>query len=123
MSNTAGQLAYQNYAQERARQEAASGNAPMLAQADYGDISKLLGVGQLGEQYQQQAYNQPQQNLTNFLGNIQGLPFGQSTTTPYYTNPTANALGTLSGIAGIGSLANQASNGAFGNWLGGLWGG
>ena len=124
LTNTAGQLAYQNYAQERARQEAASGNAPMLAQADYGDISKLLGVGQLGEQYQQQTYNQPQQNLTSFLGNIQGLPLGQSTTNPYYTNSTANALGTLSGIAGIGSLANQATGGGFGNWLSGaLWGG
>lgn len=123
LSNTAGQLAYQNYAQERARQEAASGNAPMMAQADYGDISKLLGVGQLGEQYQQQAYNQPQQNLTNFLGNIQGLPLGQATNTPYYTNPTANTLGTLSGILGLGSLANQATGGGFGNWLSGaLWG-
>ena len=123
LTNTAGQLAYQNYAQERARQEAAAGNAPMMAQADYADISKLLGVGQLGEQYQQQAYNQPQQNLTSFLGNIQGLPLGQSTTNPYYTNPTANTLGTLSGIAGIGSLVNQATGGGFGNWLSGaLWG-
>ena len=125
LTNTAGQLAYQNYAQERARQEAAAGNAPMMAQADYADISKLLGVGQLGEQYQQQAYNQPQQNLTNFLGNIQGLPMGTSgsTTSPYYTNPTANTLGTLSGIAGIGSLVNQATGGGFGNWLSGaLWG-
>ena len=124
LTNTAGQLAYQNYAQERARQEAAAGNAPMMAQADYGDIQQLLNVGQLGEQYQQQAYNQPQQNLTSFLGNIQGLPLGQSTVTPYYTNPTANMLGTLSGIAGIGSLANQATGGGFGSWLSGkLWGG
>ena len=123
LTNTAGQLAYQNYAQERARQEAAAGNAPMMAQADYGDIQQLMNVGQLGEQYQQQAYNQPQQNLTSFLGNIQGLPLGQSTTNPYYTNSTANALGTLSGIAGIGSLANQATGGGFGNWLSGaLWG-
>ena len=123
LTNTAGQLAYQNYAQERARQEAAAGNAPMMAQADYGDIQQLLNIGQLGEKYQQQAYNQPQQNLSAFLSNIQGLPLGQSTTTPYYTNPTANTLGILSGIAGIGSLANQATGGGFGNWLSGkLWG-
>ena len=122
LTNTAGQLAYQNYAQERGRQEAAAGNAPMMAQADYGDIQQLMNVGQLGEQYQQQAYNQPQQNLTSFLGNIQGLPLGQSTTNPYYTNSTANTLGTLSGIAGIGSLVNQATGGGFGNWLSGkLW--
>jgi hypothetical protein len=123
LTNTAGQLAYQNYAQERARQEAAAGNAPMMAQADYGDIQQLMNVGQLGEQYKQQEYNQPQQNLTSFLGNIQGLPLGQSTTNPYYTNSTANTLGTLSGIAGIGSLVNQATGGGFGNWLSGsLWG-
>ena len=124
LTNTAGQLAYQNYAQERARQEAAAGNAPMMAQADYGDIQQLMNVGQLGERYQQQAYNQPQQNLGTFLSNIQGLPFGQSQTSPYYTNPTANTLGTLTGLFGLGSLANQATGGGFGNWLTGkLWGG
>jgi hypothetical protein len=124
LTNTAGQLAYQNYAQERARQEAAAGNAPTMAGADYGDIQKLLGVGQLGEQYQQAAYNQPQQALTSFLGSVQGMPMGQSSsqTNPYYTNTAANNLGMLSGIAGIGSMVNSATNGGFGNWLSGLWG-
>jgi len=124
LTNTAGQLAYQNYAAERARQEAAATGAPQLGAADYGDIQKLLGVGQLGEQYQQAAYAQPQQALTNFLAGVQGMPMGQSSsqTSPYYTNPTANTLGTLAGIAGIGSMVNTATNGGFGNWLSGLWG-
>lgn len=102
LTNTAGQLAYQNYAQERARQEAAATGAPQLGAADYGDIQKLLGVGQLGEQYQQAAYAQPQQALTSFLSGIQGLPMGTSgtTTTPQYYNPTANTISNIAGAAG-----------------------
>lgn len=124
LANTAGQLAYQNYAAERARQEAAAGNAPTLAQADYGDISKLLGVGQLGEQYQQAAYAQPQQALSSFLSAVNQLPMGtsQTQTSPYYTNTAANNLGLLTGLAGTASLINSASNGGFGDWLSGLWG-
>jgi hypothetical protein len=70
------------------------------------------------------AYNQPQQALTSFLSNVQGMPMGQSSsqTNPYYTNTAANNLGMLSGIAGIGSMVNSATNGGFGNWLSGLWG-
>ena len=102
LTNTAGQLAYQNYAQERARQEAAATGAPQMAAADYGDISKLLGVGQLGEQYQQAAYAQPQQALSTFLSGIQGLPMGTSgtSTTPQYYNPTANTISNIAGAAG-----------------------
>jgi hypothetical protein len=102
LTNTAGQLAYQNYAQERARQEAAATGAPQMAAADYGDISKLLGVGQLGEQYQQAAYAQPQQALSSFLTGIRGLPMGQTgaTTTPQYYDPTANTISNISGAAG-----------------------
>lgn len=102
LTGAAGQLAYQNYAQERARQEAAASGAPQLGMADYGDISKLIGVGQLGEQYQQAAYAQPQQALTAFLSGIQGMPMGTSSaqTSPYYTNPTASTIGNIAGAAG-----------------------
>ena len=107
LTNTAGQLAYQNYAQERARQEAAATGAPSMAAADYGDIQKLLGVGQLGEQYQQAAYNQPQQALDAYLSGIQGMPFtSASTVSPYnapQTNQTAQTLGDVTtGIDLIG---------------------
>ena len=112
LTNTAGQLAYQNYATERGRQEAAATGAPQLGAADYGDIQKLLGVGQLGEQYQQAAYAQPQQALTSFLTGIQGLPMGESgsTTSPYnYTpvNNTANTLGDITSALGAVKTAND----------------
>ena len=121
LTNTAGQLAYQNYAQERARQEAAATGAPQMAAADYGDISKLLGVGQLGEQYQQAAYAQPQQALSNFLTGIRGLPMGTSgtTTKPIYTDSTQSTLGNLSTIAGIADTLGNAWGGS--NWLRGLF--
>ncbi len=101
LTGTAGQLAYQNYAQERARQEAANLAAPSFAEADYGDLQRLLNVGQL-----QQAY--PQEALTNFLSAAYGSPRGgiQTSQTPYFTNPTATALGT--GLLGV-QLANQAA--------------
>lgn len=110
LAGTAGQLAYQNYAAERARQEAAATGAPTLGAADYADIQKLLGVGQLGEQYQQAAYAQPQQALSAFLSGIQGTPsLGQSssTTTPYYTNPTATNLGNLATGASVAKTLND----------------
>ena len=121
LTNTAGQLAYQNYAQERARQEAAATGAPQMAAADYGDISKLLGVGQLGEQYQQAAYAQPQQALSNFLTGIRGLPMGTSgtTTKPIYTDSTQNTLGNLATVAGIADTIGSAWGGS--NWLRGLF--
>lgn len=105
LSNTAGQLAYQNYAAERARQEAAATGAPALGAADYADIQKLLGVGQLGEQYQQAAYAQPQQALSTFLSGIQGIPsLGASATQskPIYSDPTSTTLGNLTTAANLG---------------------
>lgn len=121
LTNTAGQLAYQNYAQERARQEAAATGAPQLGAADYGDIQKLLGVGQLGEQYQQAAYAQPQQALTSFLSGIYGSPMGQTgtTTKPVYSDSTQNTLGNLATIAGIADTLGSAWGGS--NWLGKLF--
>ncbi len=55
LADTAGRLSYENYAQERQNQMRALGMAPGLAEADYGDINKLLGAGQLGEGYQTSA--------------------------------------------------------------------
>jgi len=78
LTNTAGQLAYQNYADERARQQAATMAAPAMAQADYQDIQNLLSAGQAREGYTGQqlqsdiarfsfGQQQPQQNFANFL--------------------------------------------------------
>lgn len=119
LTGTAGQLAYENYANERARQQQATFGAPAMAEADYSDINKMLAAGQLGEGYKQQAlqadmarynYGQqlPQTQLTNYLTNIGLIPKGQTTTSqnPYFTNPTATALGT--GLLGV-QLLNQAA--------------
>jgi hypothetical protein len=142
LTGTAGQLAYQNYADERARQQAATFGAPGMAQADYADIQNLLNAGQLGEGYQQQAlaadmqkfaYNQqlPQAQLTNYLNQVYGFPAGKTSTTqtPYFTNPTATALGTgLLGVNLLSGLDKMGTGGTGGiqqgyNWLTSGWGG
>ena len=134
LADTAGKLSYENYAQERQNQMRALGMAPGLAEADYGDINKLLGAGQLGEGYQTSALqadmarynfeqNAPQRNLTNYLNMVYGFPAGktQTQTTPYYTNPTATALGT--GLLGLNlyNTANQATGGGLSSGLRSGW--
>jgi hypothetical protein len=92
LTNKAGELMYQNYGDERARQEAAAGRAPMLAEADYGDINKLLQVGQATEDYEKTALqadidrfnfeqNKPYAKLQTFLSSVYGAPQGSVTTT------------------------------------------
>ncbi len=87
LTNTAGNLAYQNYGAERGRQEQAAAGAPQLAMADYGDIAQLANVGQTAEDYQQAALqgdiarfdfeqNLPYQKLSNLLGAVYGAPAG-----------------------------------------------
>jgi hypothetical protein len=126
LTGTAGELAYQNYNAERARQQAATFGAPQLAEADYADINKQLAAGQLGEGYQNQAlqadmqkYNYlqqlPQTQLTNYLSNMGLIPKGQQSTTntPYFTNPTASALGT--GLLGVQLLSGVDKMGTGGS--------
>jgi hypothetical protein len=136
LTGTAGELAYQNYNAERARQQAATFGAPQLAEADYADINKQLAAGQLGEGYQNQALqadmaryayeqNLPQQQLTNYLNQAYGFPAGKTQTTqnPYFTNPVANALGTgLLGVSLLNSFDRMGTGGTGGigqgiNWL------
>ena len=122
LTSQAGQLAYQNYAderarqqsalglsanlyeQEKARQQAAIGAAPGLAAQDYTDIAQLAQVGQTAEQYQQaaladaiQKFNyqqqQPYANLQSFLSAAYGSPMGMQTMQPTYSNPLAGVLG------------------------------
>jgi hypothetical protein len=139
LTNTAGQLAYQNYADERARQQAATMAAPAMAGADYQDIQQMLQAGQLREGYQGQQLqsdmarfnflqNQPQQNLQNYLSLVYGNPLGRvGQSTASGTQDTSNlqnllglaAVGgglykNLGGSEGIGNLWDSASN-----WLSG----
>ena len=92
LANRAGELAYQNYGAERARQEQAAMGAPQLAAADYMDISRLGQVGQQMEDYQGQALqsdidrfnfeqNLPGNKLDQFLNRVYGAPQGQTSTT------------------------------------------
>jgi hypothetical protein len=139
LTNTAGQLAYQNYEQERQRQQQATGMAPQMAATDYQDIQQLLNAGQLREGYTGQQLgadvqrfnflqNQPQQNLQNYMSLVYGNPLGrvgQSTSSGSAdTSTLQNILGltavggglykNLGGQQGISNLWNSGSN-----WLGG----
>lgn len=92
LANKYGELAYQNYSAERARQEDAARNAAALANADYTDINQLLQVGQAREGYEQTALdaaidrfnfeqNLPYAQLSNYLSNVYGAPQGSVTQT------------------------------------------
>jgi hypothetical protein len=92
LTNKAGELAYQNYATERGRQEAAALQAPQLAQARYQDINQLMNIGQVREDYSQKALedqiaryefeqNKPYTKLQAYLGAAYGAPMGQVTKT------------------------------------------
>ena len=121
LTDTAGKLAYQNYADERARQAAATAAAPGMAEADYGDIQKLLSLGQGREAYDQTALqdqinrynyeqNLPQAKLSSYLSGVYGAPSGGVSTSnqPIYSNPSQQAFGNLLGAAGTGALLYTA---------------
>ena len=114
LTNTAGQLAYQNYEQERARQQQAIGAAPALAQADYQDINQLLQAGQLREGYQGQQLgadiqrfnflqNQPQQNLQNYMSLVYGSPLGRVGSTTASGSADTSTLQKVLGTAATGA--------------------
>jgi hypothetical protein len=92
LANKYGELAYQNYANERGMQNQASQYAPTLANADYGDIQQLMNVGKTAEDYQKTALqadidrfnfeqNKPYQKLSAYLGAAYGAPTGTVSTT------------------------------------------
>lgn len=91
LANKYGDLAYQNYNAERARQEAAVAGAPTLANADYTDINQLLKTGQAQEDYANTAlqadinrfnYNEnlPTAKLNQYAQYLSGTPQGSTTT-------------------------------------------
>jgi hypothetical protein len=116
LTNTAGQLAYQNYEAERARQQQAIGAAPQLAAADYQDINQLMQAGQIREGYTGQQLgadiqrfnflqNQPQQNLQNYMSLVYGNPLGRVGTSTASgsadTSTLQKVLGTAATAAGV----------------------
>jgi len=128
LADTAGKLAYENYAQERARQQAMIGAAPSLAEADYADIDRLARAGQLGEQYAQQALqadidrynylqNAPQAQLQQYLSAAYGSPQGGTSTITTPRNPLAGALGGAATGGSIGGVPGAIIGGLLGGFL------
>ena len=132
LADTAGTLAYQNYSDERGRQQAATMAAPAMAQTDYQDIQQMLNAGQMREGYtgqQQQAdiqkfnflQTQPQQNLANFLSGVYGNPLSraqQGGTTQAQPSGWQNLLGGAATAAGIyKTLGGTQGISQIGNWL------
>ena len=111
LTGAAGQLGYANYADERARQQAALQAAPAMAAQDYADIQRLSQIGQQTEAYQEMALQDainrfnfeqqaPYSRLQSFLSGAYGAPSGMQQVTPVYRNPVGGAFGgALSGAA------------------------
>lgn len=128
LTNTAGQLAYQNYEQERARQQQAIGAAPQLAATDYQDIQQLLQAGQIREGYQGQQLgadiarfnflqNQPQQNLQNYMSLVYGNPLGRVGSTTASGAADTSTLQKLLGTAATASAVYKNLGSPNMSWL------
>jgi hypothetical protein len=89
LAETAGELAYRDYAQERQNQMAAIGMAPQFAAQDYEDLARLAEVGRRREEFAQAridddiarfdaAQMEPWERLARYAEMIQGN-YGSST--------------------------------------------
>lgn len=139
LSNVAGQLAYENYAQERARQQAATMAAPAMSSADYQDIQNLMAAGQAREGYTGQQLasdiarfnflqNQPQQNLATFMSTVYGNPMATLRSQTQSGSADTSNLQNLLGIAAVGGALYKNLGGStgignmfsgMGNWFSG----
>ena len=117
----------QNYARERQNQMAAQGQigalaqqgfanqmnaarmAPQLAQADYADIDRAMGYGQMRDAKSSEALQdainrhnftqaEPQQRLQNYIAAIRGGTFGGQTTRPIYSSPFSQGIGNAANL-------------------------
>lgn len=133
LANTAGQLGYQNYAQERALQQQSALAYPQLAAADYTDINQLLQAGQIGESYQQAALqdainrfnfqqNLPQQQLEQYMSYVYGAPRGSVSSQPVFRNVGGSILGGAATGGSLGYAIGQGPGAAIGAGIGGLLG-
>lgn len=114
IAGVAGNLAYQNYAQERQNQLSAINQAPVIDQAQYYGLGQLGNVGAAVQQQGQNVinadidkYNYNQNKdinwLNNYLAMLNGATGGSSVTTqPIYSpNPWAQAAGGAIGLGGM----------------------
>ena len=119
LSNTYGQLAYTNYANERGMQNAAATNAPTMAQASYAPANELVKIGQANEGYANNALqgnlarynynaNAPQAALQTYMNQVNGSPWGSNSTTNSTSSGGGKIVCTMMNEAyGIGSFRNR----------------
>lgn len=126
-------------AQNAGLQLSAAGMAPSLNGMNLTQLGALGTAGDTQQQQQQNMINQamaqwnfnenrPQTALQNYMGAVQGN-YGSTGTqsTPYFTNPTANALSSGLGAAGLfnslfgGGGASSGAGGAIANSGGSNW--
>ena len=92
LADTAGQYAYQNYANERQNQMNVMNNAQNFAGNNYYDANQLMNVGNQQAQFDQSALNADiarhdygqnaqQQHLSNYTNAVWGAPGGSRSTT------------------------------------------
>ena len=134
VGNLSGALAYQNYADERSRQQQAASMAPDLAATDYYDIAQLGQVGAAREAMEREklaedvarfefGQREPIDRVAQYMGLIGGGYGGQTQSSQVQSggnrfNPILGGLGAASSLAGIGS----GMFGQQGIWPGGWWG-
>ena len=111
LANKASELAYTNYANERARQDAASALAPTLAGADYTDIGQLFKAGQAQEDYAQTAL-QSDINRFNYAQNLPAAKLSQYA--QYLSGTPQGSTTTTTGGGGGGKIVCTAMNHAYG---------
>jgi hypothetical protein len=125
VAQQAAPLAFQNYSQERGAMQNAAQFAPMLAETDYADASKLLQVGAqreglAGAELQDQInrfnfeQNKDYEKLARYAPMVMGGSYGGSSTAqqPVFGNQMAQNIG-----LGLGALGTYGmlfgKNGAF----------
>jgi hypothetical protein len=100
-----------NYNTAAQQQLAGSMNAPNIVNSVNGAVSNLYNMGGNQQALQQSQINAPWQLLNNYSNLIQGQYGGNtSTSTPYYTNQMAGALG---GAMAGGTLASSLGAGSY----------
>lgn len=99
------------YQGERGLQQSTLGMSPLLGQAQYADLDRLLGVGQMQEGYHQRGLDDPGVKLDEYIGRISGN-MGTTTRT---TQP--------GGFSGAGALGGAMLGNMLFPGLGGLIGG
>lgn len=121
LTDTAGQLAFQNYGDERNRMGQMTAAAPQIAQGDYLDLAQLFGAGQqreakageeLSDQVQRFNFEQqaPDEALRRYMSLVAGGSYGgQNVQTTSANRGTSmnDIAGGLFSLAGTGLALNK----------------